>query len=150
MTGRDVAAWIRDEHKIVAHLTNQVRSILDSDVGDDRDLWLDQLRQNFGRLRAHLKQHMKAEEVDGFMAPVLERRPTLSREVQHLKDEHVELLRMRDEIWEEFVAVVPLDDERDKDTRHRIQHLISALKHHEEHEELLVTFVFSQDIGTHD
>lgn len=144
------ADWIRNEHKAVNHLMDRVKSAVDPVPATERHTWLDALRQNFGRLRAHFKEHIKAEEYDGFMGPVLERRPTLSREVRHLKDEHVELVASLDRIWQDLIDLQPNDTLPLEDACHRIRHLISAIEHHEEHEELLVTFVFSQDIGTSD
>ncbi len=147
MLDADTPRSLAAEHKIVTALMNKVKSVLAVVPEVHRDQWLDSLRQNFGRLRAHMKQHMQGEEADGFMGPVLEQRPTLSPEVTHLKDEHVEIGKLLDGIWDELVAVKSEDRLLIKDSSHRIQHLLSAIEHHEEHEELLVTYVFSQDIG---
>lgn len=150
MTSDPIAVALQKEHRLVTRLMVEINEQivrLPSQVSTE---WLEDLKRMFGRFRVHMKNHMDAEEVDGFMAPVLERRPTLWREVEHLRHEHVEMAKLFDEVFSELQAVEPEQRLLLADTCHRIQHLISAIEHHEEHEELLVTFVFSQDLGAND
>ncbi len=147
---KNSAAWIRAEHKAVTTLIDKVKPMVAMSPTTYRGDWLLGLRRDFGRLRAHLKQHMAAEESEGFMRPVLELRPTLSPEVDRLKKEHSEMLSWLDLIWAELEMIKPDDKLLVQDVCLRIQNLIAAVERHKEHEELLVTFVFSQDIGTAD
>lgn len=150
MAQHQTAIWLHEEHKTIKGLISNLIPVVAVIPEVHRDAWIDTLRFQFGRLRTHIKNHMDAEESDGFMEPVLERRPTLSKEVEHLKQEHREIVTWLDQIWNELHVITPEDRLLIEDTCHRIRHLISALEHHEEHEELLVSFVFSQDIGSHD
>ncbi len=138
---------LADEHRIVTRLVDNVKSVVAVIPKVNRGEWLAGIRLEFGRLRVHMKQHIEGEETGGFMEPVLEHRPTLSAEVQNLKDEHLQFAKLLDGIWDELSSVTPEDDLLIADMCHRIQHVISAIERHEEHEELLITFVFSQDIG---
>ncbi|NOS99837.1 MAG: hypothetical protein HOP29_04350 [Phycisphaerales bacterium] len=145
------AAWMRNEHRIIAGLIANLSAHIAAVPSIGRDEWLSTLVQLVTRFRAHMRGHMKAEEADdGFLTPVLQRRPTLSREVDHLLHEHRELLSLLDQVAEEVAGLCAEDVLLIEDACHRLQHLLSAIRHHEEHEELLVTFVFSQDIGTED
>ncbi len=145
----EIAATLRNEHKIVTDLVNKVSAATALVPAINRGDWLDNLKRHFSRLRVHINNHMAAEERDGFLTPVLELRPTLSFEVEHLRKEHAEIARWLDQIWNELVDIREDDDLLIGDTLHRIKHLISTVRHHEEREELLVSFVFSQDIGGH-
>lgn len=145
------ATWMRNEHRIIAGLIANLSAHTAAIPSIGRDQWLSTLARLVGRFRAHMRDHMNAEEADdGFLTPVLERRPTLSREVEHLRHEHRELRTLLDQITEEIAGLCADDTLLIDDACHRLQHLASAIHHHEEHEELLVTFVFSQDIETKD
>ncbi|MEE9295248.1 MAG: hemerythrin domain-containing protein [Phycisphaerae bacterium] len=144
------AAWMRDEHRVTRELIGEVTRVVGRASSANMPEWLDELRYYFSRLRAHLKKHMKAEEAGGYLEPVLELRPTLSPEVDRLKGEHIELALSLDQICDELERLEPDDKPSITDTCHRIQHLISAVRHHENREELLVTYAFNQDLGGHD
>jgi hemerythrin-like domain-containing protein len=150
MTTPKPADVLRAEHKttvaLMAELEKLVSALPKQDCGD----WLDALRFHFGRFRAHLKSCFRAEETDGFMAPVLEIRPTLAREVEQLKNDHRELSQSLDEIERTTTELRPSDMMPIEDVCHRIERLIASVKRHAEREELLVMSVFNQDIGTHD
>ncbi len=147
MTDESVASQVRAEHVIVNTLSQNLKGLIGTLPQASRDAWLHELRRDFSRYRVHLKNHFAAEEDGGFMVPVLERRPTLAPEVEHLKREHAELVQILDLVQEELEQLSPDDKLIIEDVCLRIQHLISALEHHEEQEELIVTFVFSQDLG---
>jgi hemerythrin-like domain-containing protein len=152
MTSEDIDTihWLRNEHKIIRILSDELQQTIKVIPRLNRDEWLGGLRMRFARFRTHLLNHFDAEEIGGFLLPVVELRPTLSAEVDHLKHEHAELSRWLDQIIAELSDIRLDDDLLIEDTCHRIEHLLSALKHHEEHENLLVTFVFSTDIGSKD
>lgn len=148
--GTDTAAWFRNEHKVTTRLAECLGGHVCSVPKVDLPTWLDTVRHHFSRFRVHLKQQMRAEEIDGFMQPVLEERPTLAREVDNIKHEHAELSRWLDQIHTELVELSCDEKLLIEDACHRIQHLLTAVRHHQEREELLATFAFSQDLGGHD
>ena len=148
--GKDTAAWFRNEHKVTTQLANRLREQVCSVPKVDIAKWLDAIRHHFSRFRVHLKNQMRAEENDGFMQPVLEEHPTLAREVDNIKREHSELSHWLDQIHAELLEVTCDEQLLLEDVCHRIQHLLTALRHHQEREELLATFAFSQDIGAND
>ena len=145
------ATWMQNEHRLIRQLMAELESHIRPIPISAGDEWLDRFRQLFGRFRAHMRGHMSAEESDGgFLEPVVEYRPTLSRQVERLRHEHVQIATWFDRILEEIVVLTFNDVLLIEDACQRVEHLMSAIRHHEEHEELLVTFVFSQDIGTKD
>jgi len=148
--GMDTAAWFRKEHKVTTELAQCLRGHVCSIPKVEVDAWLDGLRHHFGRFRVHLKNQMQAEEMDGFMQPVLEERPTLAREVENIKQEHAELAHWLDQILAELIEVKCDESLLIEDACQRIEHLLTAVRHHQEREELLVTFAFSQDLAAHD
>lgn len=148
--GTDTAAWFRNEHKVTTELADRLRGHVCSIPRVDTTTWLDALRHHFGRFRVHLKKQMRAEEMDGFMQPVLDERPTLAREVDNIKHEHAELSHWLDEIHAELIDVVCDERLLLEDASDRIQNLLTAVRHHQDREELLVTFAFSQDLGAND
>ncbi|MHC4236449.1 MAG: hemerythrin domain-containing protein [Planctomycetota bacterium] len=85
MTSRDIAQWMRHEHEIVEDLAHKLREIVAAVPRAGLDEWIANLRERFDHIRAHLHKHMAMEEHDGYMAAVLERRPTLAEEVDRLK-----------------------------------------------------------------
>ena len=146
----DTAAWFRNEHKVTTQLADCLRGHVCSIPKVDLPLWLDAIRHHFGRFRVHLKNQMRAEEIDGFMQPVLEELPTLAREVDNIKREHSDLSHWLDQIHAELVEVTCDEQLLLEDVCHRIQHLLTAVRHHQDREELLATFAFSQDLAAHD
>jgi len=145
------AAWMRNEHKINCGLMASLMRDICAVPAYGREEWLDHLRHTVARFRAHMKNRIAAEEADeGFLTPVMEVRPTLSAQVDLLRHEHVQFVTWLDLIHEQAVGLKPEDTLLIDDLCTRIESLVKSIKHHQEHEELLVTFVFSQDIGTKD
>ena len=145
------AAWMRNEHKINSGLMASLMRDVCAIPAYGREEWLDHLRQTVALFRAHRKNRISAEEADeGFLSPVLEARPTLSPQVEQLRSEHRQFVTWLDQIHEQAVGVQPEDRLLIEDLCNRVESIVKAIQHHQEHEDLLVTFVFSQDIGTTD
>jgi iron-sulfur cluster repair protein YtfE (RIC family) len=118
--------------------------------GRDREPWLASLRQEFDHLRAHLLKHFALEESEGYLIPVLEQRPTLTGEVERLKQEHSEMQQILDGIHHQVREVSPESSLMIRDICSRICAVLRFVDEHEERENLLVSFVFTQDIGSKD
>ena len=149
MIANRVTTWLREEHAAVDNLLRQLKTHVADTPSHQINEWLYELATRFSRLKAHMARHFAMEESGGFLTPVLEARPTLATEVEHLKHEHAELRALMANIEAEIKGLKPDDCLLIDDACHRIQHLIMELKRHQEHEELLLTFVFSQDLGGH-
>ncbi len=148
MTDAEVAELLRKEYRLLNELTRKLGPIVDQPQAGDAAL--DELRKTFEHLRAHLHRQMALEEAGGFLKNVLDRRPTLSREVEHLREEHQRILGMVDGLYGEVGRIDPKDDAAWADCRLRIRHCLSEVAHHEKTENMLVLHVFGMDIGAGD
>jgi hemerythrin-like domain-containing protein len=146
----DIARWMREQHAkveaVLAKLNGRVAAIPRANVGP----WIEALRDEFERFRAHLQKHFALEEEGGYLTSVLQIRPTLHGEVDRLMAEHREISQLMTSIFDEVSRLqgdLPLHM---RDACARIQNLIGILEQHEDHENMLVSHVFTQDIGSHD
>ncbi len=145
-----IAQKLAEEHKKLAGIVADLRAVAGEVPAQPRDAWLDSLRKCFFAFRAHMIRRFALEEVAGFMREVLERRPTLSRQVELLHQEHRDILALTEEIQEGLTAVAAEDASTIEDLCMRVSFLLSNVDHHTEHENLLVSYVFTQDIGGED
>ncbi|NOX58216.1 MAG: hypothetical protein GXP29_05075 [Planctomycetes bacterium] len=148
MTPRDLGKWIRQEHAEVQALSDRLRecvAIVPRCCSDD---WICNVRERFERFRAHLQKHIALEEREGYMAAVLELRPTMSGRVKVLEQEHQDLVRLLDGL---HALVVDLSCDRPllvKDFCGRVDALLGYVEKHEGMENDLAEFVFTQDMGS--
>jgi hypothetical protein len=150
MTDAEIAEKVGRERRILRGLIEDLSRAAGTMPGDQHAAWLQELRDKFAHFRAHIHKAMALQEQDGFLREVLTRRPTLERDVVRLKAEYAQLLRLADDIHErlaKFDAGHPILIE---DCQLRIRFLLDQLDQHEEQKNLLVTFVFTQDIGAAD
>lgn len=150
MDTAEFAKRMRDEHEQVNELAEALRARTAVVPRVGRDSWLKQLRDRFEHFRAHMYKHMALEEKDGYMGMVVELRPTLSRHVDRLKHEHRQFARLLDRIHGSLQAIEPVDALEADDCCRRIDNLLSYIDRHENDENLLITYVFTQDMGAHD
>ncbi len=141
---------VRTEHQRLREIKASLLAALDRSPDADPAGWLDDLIKKFEHYRAHLVHRVALTEIGGFLQVVLERRPTLSKQVDHLKQSHAEMIEM---------AGSTMRDLRELDRRHpdsvrqaglMVKIALSEVKYHEEAEQLLVSFVFTQDTGVGD
>lgn len=150
MTMREMAYWLREEHKKLNELSAGLQEKTAVVPRIHQQKWIDEVRRSFDHLRAHLTKHMSLEERDGYMLPVVERRPMLSREVERLAHEHGEMQRLLDRIHEDLGRLNPADALLIRDACRRIQNLLQYVEHHEKDENLLVMSTYGEDLGTED
>lgn len=147
---KELARWMREEHGKVEDLANAlVRHVAALPATDLRE-WIRGVSESFHHFRAHLVRHMALEEQGDYLAPVVERRPTLSGEVDLLNHEHGEMMQIAEEIHRTLHALTPEDRLLARDCCQRIESLLSYVRDHEHRENLLVLAVFTEDIGTTD
>lgn len=150
MKAENLARWLREEHQKVDVLSQQLQECVASVPRTNHAKWIEQVKQAFEHFRAHIVKHMALEEQDGYMVPVLEHRPALTREVERLAHEHDEFRRILDGIHCLVRELRPEDHLLIRDCCHRIQDFLSYICHHHHDENLMVLSVFTDDIGTTD
>lgn len=150
MTPRELAEWIAEEHVKVRAIADQLRTRVATIPVANRGKWIEELRRDFDRFRAHMIKHMALEEQDGYMMPVVECRPAMSREADRLAHEHNDLAKIMDEIHRQLAEARPECGLIILDACHRIRDLLGYVEHHEKEENLLVLSAFTSDIGTKD
>jgi hemerythrin-like domain-containing protein len=146
----NVAAWIRSEHEKVDRLTVRLHEAIAFVPRVVPRTWLAELRERFEHFRAHMHQHMALEEHNEYMADVLERLPTLANKVERLRREHRSLARLLDDLHRTLAEIDPQDQLLVVDCCHRIDTILGYVAHHEDDENDLVEFAFTDDIGTKD
>jgi hemerythrin-like domain-containing protein len=150
MNAHEVARRIRTEHIRVQDLADSIRETTAVLPRTDQAAWIAEVRDRFDHFRAHMIKHMVLEERDGYMSSVLDRRPTLAGEVERLKREHQELITIMDGIHNAVHRLTPEDQLLMHDCAARIERLLGYVEHHDEEENLMVTYVFTRDLGTND
>lgn len=150
MTTQKIADWVRREHEKVREVATRLQEKVAIVPRTNHAKWIQEAREAFDHLRAHMIKHMALEEQDGYMATVVELRPALSREVDRLSHEHAELMQIMDSIHEDLHELRGEDHLLILDSCRRIQNLLHYLEHHEKDENLLLLSTFSNDVGTKD
>jgi len=147
MKPEELARWISEEHQKVHELASRLQECVACIPRARAEKWISDAREAFEHLRAHLTKHMSLEENEGYMVPVVERRPGLSREVDRLAHEHKEFIRLMDMIHHQLAELRPEDGLLIRDCCHRIRDLLCYVEHHKNEENLMVLSVFNLDIG---
>lgn len=142
--------WIQKEHEKVDALIAALRAQVAAVPKAGLSTWIGDTQRQFEHLRAHLIRHMALEESDGYLVEVIERRPTLSKEVDRLEHEHREMAKIMESVHQVLSSVTPEDPLLLEDCCSRIRALLGYVERHEDFENLLVTSVFSRDIGSKD
>lgn len=145
-----LASWIRTEHEKVEALSARLREAVAVVPRIPSSDWLTQLRDRFEHFRAHMHQHMALEEHNGYMKPVVERFPALVPKVERLGHEHREIAVLLDELHHTLAKLTPQSRLLVRDCCHRIGTILNYVDHHEDEENELVEFAFTNDIGTKD
>jgi hemerythrin-like domain-containing protein len=147
MSPDELAKWMAEEREALIKLNQLLRqhiAVLPEVNGGD---WLRGLRAAFDRLRAHLARHFAAKEEDGYLKIVVERRPTLSNEVDHIRQEHDEILQMADQITRDAAETNPENRLLLNDLCSRIQRFVAVVSDHDRREAMITFLVCNEDIG---
>ena len=147
MPERDLAEWIHEEHKQVAQLADQLRESVAIVPRACTQRWIQTTQARFEEYRTLLLRHMAFEEREDYMSAVLERRPTLSGRVERLEREHRDMARLLEDLNGLTQELTPDRMLLVRDFCTRIQSLLNYVEHHENEENDLVEFVFTQDVG---
>ncbi len=150
MEPNELAEWLRKEHEEVERLSDALRRLIAAPPRSDVDRWISNLKDQFKECMTHAAKHFAMEERDGYLLPVLERRPTMSEKVKQLAAEHKELIRLMHSIEQQINTLEPTDRIMITETRDRIRRFLMFCEHHERDENSLVSYVLTHDEGTKD
>ena len=145
----DLAQWMKSQQDTLNELNKIIRQHIAAMPDINLTDWLRGLKAAFERLRAHLQKHFEAKQEDGYLAMVVEERPTLSGQVDQLRREHDEILVMADRILQDMSEVSPENRLLLGDVCARVQRFMAVVADHDQREVMITVYVFSQDIGTH-
>jgi hypothetical protein len=107
---------------------------------------LETLRTRLETTRAHIVEHFRFEEEDGYMDAVRKLEPRLARAVEQLAEEHRQLLDSLDALRRE-IATMPSANEA---VAAKVTSWVQKVQQHEARENHLVQDTFGLDIGTED
>jgi len=148
MNEKTLAEWMKKQAQQMRELGAGLREHIVSVPGTGREAWLAELTRRFDHFVNHLRQILAAEEQQGYLTPVLEQRPSLSQQVELLRHEHDELRILADDLQRMVHSLRPEDHLLLRDTCTRIQVFLGHLQRHEEHENHIVLYTLTEDIGT--
>ncbi len=147
MSEQEMAAWMQEQHKALLDLNHMIKEHIVAQPGVECDDWLRGLRESFKRLKSHLKINYDVKRSGGYLAHVLEVRPTLSDQVERIKHEHDEILKMAEWITGELDQIKCSDRLLIADAGARIQRFMAITAQHNQREAMITMLVFNQDIG---
>jgi hemerythrin len=107
---------------------------------------LAELRAQLGEVHAHITEHFRFEEQNGYMDALRKREPRFERAIEQLAEEHRQLRQSLESLIRQSTAAASLD----QTLREQIRQWIKRVRQHEVRENDLVQDVFDLDIGTND
>jgi DNA-binding transcriptional ArsR family regulator len=119
---------------------------LEQAVGPSAREGVAELRARLGATQAHVTEHFRFEEQNGYLDAVRRREPRLERTIQQLAEEHRQLARSLEVLVEQATAAASLNDPFRKEVRGWVE----RLRQHEVRENDLVQDAFNLDIGAED
>lgn len=150
MSKTDLARWLKQEHRKTAELSRKLREALAAQPPGGSDEWLNGLRSLFEHFRAHLVRHIALEEEGGYLKPVVDARPTLTRHVEALRDQHAQFQVLMEGILHTLSRLRPDQDVMMRDAKNRITSLLECVEDHDQQENQIVLWVLNTDIGVGD
>jgi hypothetical protein len=107
---------------------------------------LPELAARLGATHAHITEHFRFEEQNGYMDTVRRREPRLERAIQQLAEEHRQLAQSLAALLGKVRVATSMDDALRKDVRDWVE----SVRQHEVRENDLVQDAFNLDIGAED
>ena len=107
---------------------------------------LAELRARLGATQAHIAEHFRFEEQNGYMDEVRKREPRLARAIDQLAEEHGQLRDSLDVLIRKANACTSLGE----GMREGIRDWTTRVRRHEVRENDLVQDAFNLDIGAED
>ena len=105
-----------------------------------------EMRSRLERTRAHITEHFRFEEQNGYMDAVLAREPNLARTVESLREEHRQLAQELEGLIERTMTGQHLEDE----FCDQVRSWLKSVRRHEARENTLAQDAFNVDFGAQD
>ena len=150
MDREKLAQWMKGEHNRVQELAHYLREHIVTVPTGDRAAWLKELGERFDHFAAHKRRVMSMKQEGGYLLPVVEERPSLSQQVELLRHELNELRQLMDDLGQTVHSLRPEDNLLIRDCCTRLQVFLGHVQRHEEHENHIVLYALTQDIGVKD
>ena len=150
MQANELSAWMLKEHEQIHELSAQLREKVAMPPRGGRAEWIEDLQNRFVEFAERLDRHLKLEEEGGYLTQVMEQRPTLSEAVNIIRHEHEELTRILADLRVAVIELAPTDILLLRDCCKRVDHFLTWLERHEEHENHIMIYAFTQDMGAGD
>jgi hypothetical protein len=128
-----------------AALLEDLRKLEETDLPGSGE-GLAELRARLDATRAHLTEHFRFEEQNGYMDAVREREPRLERTVQQLAEEHRQLAQSLAALIEEARVAASVGAK----LREEVREWARRVRQHEMRENELVQDAFNLDIAPED
>lgn len=144
----EVGRRMQEEHKALHQLTQLLKEHIATTPSGSSEDWLDGLRAGFDRLHAHVKRTISIKEQDGYLETILSEKPALAKQVEAIKAENSQLLRMADGIGTDLGELKPTERLLVADACARIQRYLAVVAQHEQRENMIVLFAYNQDLGS--
>jgi DNA-binding transcriptional ArsR family regulator len=128
-----------------AALLEDLRKLEEAASPGSRD-GLAEIRARLGATQAHIAEHFRFEEENGYLDALKKREPRLERTIRQLAEEHRQLAQSLAALVGEARAATSLGDKFREKTREWIE----RVRQHEHHENDLVQNAFNLDIGAED
>lgn len=148
MPSEDLSNWMLEENAKVHEMGSDLRAKVTQRPRGERAAWIADLRARFDDYAAHLRRHRAMEEEGGYLSQVTTLRPTLAPAIEVIRHEHAELTTILDDVQVAIHELTPTDNLLLRDCCRRIEHFLAWIERHEEHENHIVMYAFTQDIGS--
>jgi hemerythrin len=141
-TDSSIAKALSRAHQALLKDLGKLEESVDS--ASEQDLQALQVR--LGATRAHILDHFRFEEQNGYMDKVRNREPRLERTIDQLASEHRHLAQSLAVLIEKAKEAKYVDQA----LRTEVRDWIAAVQQHESREDELVQGAFNLDIGAED
>lgn len=133
---------LRQAHVALLEDLTDLENAANSYLGTDSAEMLSRLE----RTRAHITEHFRFEEQNGYMAVVLQREPNLARTIEQLRDEHHQLALKLAGLLERLRTGQPSEET----IRDQVRSWVESVRQHEARENSIVQYAFNVDVTAED
>jgi hemerythrin-like domain-containing protein len=148
MAIEDIVRWLRGEHDNMRNVADRLRERVLKCPPGDRRRWIEELRERYDAFADRFRERMNEEETGGYLKPLLQARPRLAEPVELLRREHRELAYLIESVHRAVHQLSPKALLTLRDCCKRIEDLLYWVERHEEHENHLVLYAFSEEPGS--
>lgn len=149
--GETLARKTRSEHDALLLAMHHLEAALAAAAPGREHPWNDRVRENLSEVQAALERHVSSTEGDdGLFAEIDLTRPTLVRNVERLRREHVDLTQQAEALRRQVIHYGPEELPAFEKIRQQAARLLETLRHHQAREADLIFESLFTDIGAGD